>query len=490
MINLIIFMTTLLYSTWTFSSCELMESGADAPHGNKNLSKFWAQEFTGADLVRVELQRQSIQVPENFIGVWDAKPRGIGSHGERVSQLIVGPYKSALLPKKKSVQYEDVEFERGQMDPADKFINLFQKCRQKNNCPDFINNSMSWLRSEEIKNIVSKMSEHGILLVTSAGNSRGFVEIGKRELARDEKIIIVANTNVYGFPAKLTDSAPEVTVSAPSDDCLTTFDYEGNLKNFSGTSGSAPQVLASLASFRLITGMKVDGELAKLLLQTTALKILPQPNNIGAGSLNAYKIYKLAEVVKKKCSSYSINCAQKIIRRDIDFVSYSDERDLYRSLKKTFPSCADGSTYDRMFPETSCRRKKNAFDDLRKVALLKSNDPKLWKILHCITEDEGFTKNAQFYKNLYRYVGKSNLEKIADYYEFNTDAVLIKYSLSNPSWVMNPESIFKVIQRSRADWTINNYLLAHQAWRDYFIKALGDNVEASELSASIIREFL
>lgn len=489
-IKLTIISLSLSFSAWTFSNCELFDYSSGAPHGDRSLSKFWAQEFTGADLVRADLEKHNVEVPKNLIGVWDAKSRGIGSHGERVSQLIIGPYKSALLPGKNSIKYEDVEFERGAMEPADKFIALFKNCSQRKSCPEFINNSMSWLKSSEIKNIVSKMAANQILLVTSAGNSRGLVESGKRDLANDKKIVIVGNTNVYGFPAKLTDSAPEVTVSAPSDNSLTTYDYAGNLKNFSGTSGSAPQVLASLASFRLITGMRVDGELAKLLLQSTALKILPQPNNIGAGSLNAYKIFELAKIVKKKCSRHSVKCAKNIIRRDLKMVSHNFERDLYRYLQKAFPVCANGSSYQRMFPDNSCKRKQSAYTDLRRVALLKANDPKPWKILHCITDNEGFGKNAQFYKNLYRHVGKTNNEKIADYLEYNTDADLIKFSLSNPEWILNPKSVATVIKRAQVDWTIDNYLLAHKAWRNYFTKFLQENGDSSSPSASKIRQFL
>lgn len=491
MIKSIFLITLFFVQSLAYARCEIIESGAEAPHGDKRLSKYWAQEFTGADLVREELSSWNLEIPKDLIGVWDVKPRGVGSHGERVSHLIMGPYPSALIPSESVVRYQDVEYERDIMEPADKFEKLFRDCLNRSSCPEFLNNSISWLKSDEIKSVVTKMAEKGILVVTSAGNARGMVESGKRDLARRDQIVLVGNTNIYGFPAKYTDSAPEVTVSAPSDNCLTTHDYEGNLRNFSGTSGSAPQVLASLASFRLVAGIKVDGELARLLLQSTAMKILPQPNNIGAGSLNAYKIFELAKYVKRRCSGRSITCAKSIVKTKPELISNREIREIRRDLQKVFPYCAAGSTYDRMFPTDNCKKRRMTFKNLRKLAHLLPDEEEYWEILHCVTGEEGLTLNAQFYKNLYRHVGKSNAEKIADYYKFNTDADLIKYSLSNPGWVTNPRSVFTVVTRARADWTFDNYLLAHEEWREYFTKFLEENDQpADALSASKIREFL
>lgn len=491
MLKLLIVYITYLITFPVWSSCELLESGSKSPHGNRQLSTYWAQEFTGADLVRTELISENISLPQDFIGVWDAKPRLRNNHGEKVSQLIAGPHLSALIPSEEPVQYLDVEFERDLMKPADKFIKLFQECSAEKNCPEFINNSMSWLEDSEIQKTIAAMAERGILVVTSAGNGRRSVEAGKRDLAAKNQIVVVGNTNVNGFPAKYTDSAPEVTISAPSDNYLTTFDYAGNIKNFSGTSGSAPQVLASIASFRMVSGVRVDGELAKALLQSTALKILPQPNNIGSGTLNAYKIFELAKLVKSKCRDRSKACALKIVNDDKDMVSYQEERKLMRKLRRAFPSCANGSTHDHFFPNTSCRRKRLAFMDLRRAALLKTNDPKLWDILSCITANEELSRNAQFYKNLSHHVAKSNTSKIEEYYKFNTDADLIKFTLSNPAWIGEPEHVIKVISRAKADWTVDNYLLTNKPWYKYFKTLLEENrAPAEELSASKIREFL
>lgn len=478
-------------SNLAWSACELLEQSRKAPHGNRSLSLYWAQEYTGADLVRAELIKNNFILPANLIDVWDAKPRARNNHGERVSQLIAGPHATALLPSDKPIQYKDVEHERGLMNPEDKFKKLYRKCSLSRNCPEFINNSMSWLKDSGIKNIISKMARNKILFITSAGNSRGLVERGKRELAARNEIVVVGNTNVFGFPAKLTDSAPEVTISAPSDGSLTTYDYQGNLKNFSGTSGSAPQVLASLANFRIVTGIAVDGSLAKILLQKTALKILPQPNNIGAGSLNAYKIYELAKRVKARCPQKSRICAMRVINQNDSMVTRKEERAVLRKLRKAFPSCADGSTYDHLGSGPSCRRKRQAFTNLRKIALLKVEDPKLWEILSCITANEGLGSNAQFYKNLKKHVSKSNDSKISEYYRYNTDADLIKYTLSHPDWVKSPEHALRVIKRAKADWTVENYLLTKTKWNHFFLDFMQENGAAlDELTCSNIREIL
>ncbi len=474
-------------------ACQLFESGKKAPHRNSKLTKFWAQEYTGADLVRAELKKLNLKFSKNLVAVWDSRLTDRNKHGERVAQLIIGPYESALLPSDESVQYEDVEFERGRMQPADKFEKLFRDCQNRDDCPQFINNSMSWLKSEEIKNIVSEIADSGSLVVTSAGNGRGRVELGKRKLAALKKIIVVGNTNKLGFPAKYTDSSPEVSISAPSDDSLTTHDYAGNEKNFSGTSGAAPQVLASLASFSAVTGLEVNGELALKLFEKSSINIIPVPNNIGGGTLNAYKIFKIGELVNKKCPKNKIKrkkCAIGLLARLPKFVTKKDSLVLKNKLKKIFPRCSNGSKFDILLSLRTCRTRKLMLRELREKTLLAGNDSDLWKVLSCISSNEGYTKNAQFYKNVAKHVNRKESDLIADYFKYNTDALLVKYVLSHPAWVKKPEYVKQVIKRGKADWTVDNYILSGRDWRSYFSEFLTDQGIEVFMRSSFIRQHL
>lgn len=479
--------------TISHAFCQLFEAGSSAPHRNTQLTKFWAQEYTGADLVRNEMKKLDLELDDNLIAVWDSMLTDRNKHGERVAQLIIGPYKSALIPSPKSVQYKDVEFERGIMEPADKFIKLFRDCQNRDDCPQFINNSMSWLGSKDIQNIVEEIANHGSLLVTSAGNSRRLVESGKRELSAKRKIIVVGNTNKLGFPAKYTDSAPEVCISAPSDDSLTTYDYDGNLKNFSGTSGAAPQVLASLASFAMVTGVKVNADLALKIFKKTSINILPTPNNIGGGSLNAFKIFKIGQRAAKKCARRTRtrkSCVEKFLNNLPKLSSRITHQKLKAKLKKVFPRCAGGSKVDIFFSIKTCRTKKETLKELREQALLIGNDSELWKVLSCISNKEGFKYNGQFYKNVAKHVNKTDHELITDYFKYDTDSSLVKYILSHPFWVKKPHYAERVIKRGKADWTIDNYLLPVKGWKNYFSDFLVSSGVEENVRASLIREHL
>ena len=492
-IYILFIINILIYSANSFAACELFESGINAPHGRENLTKFWAQEYTGADLVREELQAMDLKIKDNLLEVWDSKLDDPNKHGERVAQLIIGPYQSALIPREESVRYKDVEHERGQMEPADKFVKLFNECRLRGSCPNFINNSMSWLRDNGIKNAVSKISNHGTLLVTSAGNGRRMVERGKRELARQKKIILVGNTNKLGFPAKYTDFAPEVSVSAPSDDSLTTYDYDGNLKNFSGTSGSAPQVLASLASFSIVTGLKIDARLALKLFEKSSLSVVPKPNNIGGGSLNAYKIFHIAKIAKKKCSrSYGKKrCIEKLLNKLPSNLSrLVEKRSIKNKLKKVFPRCAGGSSLDILLSLRTCKVKMETLKDLRRSAFLNETDSSLWKTLSCITKKQGFSINAQFYKNIGRHQDMSDDEMISEYFKYDNDYKLVRYVLSNPYWVKYPEYAKKAIKREQSDWSVDNYLFSSWPWKNYFKNYLNNIGVEPLLESSFIRQHL
>ena len=62
------------------------------------LDAFWAQEYVGADILRKKLAEASgiKEVTRNLLQIWDSNNH---RHGEHVSQIIAGPFPSAVIPQ-------------------------------------------------------------------------------------------------------------------------------------------------------------------------------------------------------------------------------------------------------------------------------------------------------------------------------------------------------------------------------------------------------
>ncbi|MFN8370404.1 MAG: hypothetical protein U0T83_07240 [Bacteriovoracaceae bacterium] len=82
-------------------------------HQKKGLSTFWAQEYTGADLLRERLNTiPALNITDNLFGSLGFSEQN--KHAEHVSNLIEGPHASALIPNHKTRDYKELTtFEYG-----------------------------------------------------------------------------------------------------------------------------------------------------------------------------------------------------------------------------------------------------------------------------------------------------------------------------------------------------------------------------------------
>ena len=132
---------------------------------------FWAQNYTGADLLREEIKKLDTPFhPASIIGVWD----GSSKHGEHVSQIIAGPKSSAVIPSSNPIIPVETYYTEDYIEAYQSFV---QNCREQNHCPIYINNSMKWgygpLDSGDYltePRLASSMHSMGTTIITAAGN--------------------------------------------------------------------------------------------------------------------------------------------------------------------------------------------------------------------------------------------------------------------------------------------------------------------------------
>ena len=375
------------------------EGGCKIAYSEEELSKvegltpLWAQEYTGADLLRKRMIEEGIDTTraKELIGILDAD---IDKHGEQVSNLIAGDEVSSLIPLNESLAYN-------QGLRSSDYIDYYEKCSQEKTCAKYINNSMSWA-SQGVAEVVSKLhKEHGAVYVTSAGNDFRPVSSNKAGLSKAGSIILVGSHSPEGRYSEFTNYSEEVVISAPSNYEVLSFDYDGNPLLFGGTSGAAPQVTAALASFELISGVSLDTKISKDLLKKTAIKFPKDPDSkfLGAGFLNTYKIGMLAFKAKELCQKASdrTTCGRKLLAND-EFYEIDVDEEAHKNFEQAFPACSGNFS---SLNKASCGDKKIALENFRKAALLSSN-PDMWSGLSCVYKELGQHENAKYYAKLAR----------------------------------------------------------------------------------------
>ncbi len=371
-----------------------------APHRIPGLSPFWAQEYTGADLLREELETgQNGKLFEDLeIDVWDAKPDQIYplDHGAMVANLIRGPFPSAVLPGKATTPYRDFGSDE----------QYIEYCDETPRKPAIINHSMGWNGSQWIDGIVEEIVDEGrAIVVTSAGNEKEPLETNqptKHRLAKLKKLVVVGSLSYKSGPSHVSNYGETLTISAPSDQQMTTYDEEGSPVLFGATSGAAPQVSGALAAFMALTRFKLNTSDALLLLEKTALPIpgLPSPSRMGAGMLNSYRIGAVAKRITRKCRAQRNRdqCVREQLRKDETFLFPSATLGLARRVKEAFPDCSGGGGGRS---NVSCKKKQEALKALREQALVNpEGSVNEWRQIACIHRVAGFTENAFYYDRL------------------------------------------------------------------------------------------
>lgn len=437
--------------------CTLFQRIPHPPHRIDGLSTFWAQEYVGADLLRQKIIDLKLEIPENLFEIWDSSAQ---EHGEKVSNLVAGPHQSSTLPFKKAKAYVNLY---GISDYLDTYENHYKD--ESNEAPAYISNSMGWDGKKLIEQAVEKISQSGTLIITAAGNEGEFVIPQKRRSARNGNALLVSSTSHLGIPSKFSNFSPEVTISAPSNNEITSYKNNGEITQFGGTSGATPLVTAALSAFTAITGYQLDGKEAKTLLSKSAIKYptLPLPNGMGHGMLNSIKIGEVAFRLKERCSE-SKECYKKALLNDEIYQFSNRDRELDAKLAKAFPKCHENARVERNPVLISCEEKTQLLNELRRQAFLNSDNSNYWERLSCIHKNEGLTENAKYYLLLSKRAQKSTEEMLLESIDHPHT---IAHFFSHPASTKYHKILNKIIQTSKANEEIAEFVLSQEHWKHH-----------------------
>ncbi|SHM87507.1 Subtilase family protein [Caldanaerovirga acetigignens] len=135
-----------------------------------------------------------------------------------------------------------------------------------------------------LRRAVKALHKSGVVLVAAAGNAGG--ENSLLYPAKYPEVIAVAACSQDGRPANFTSTGPEVDVTAPGVDILSTY-KGGHYKLMSGTSMAAPHV--SGAAALLLSIYKITCEQVKEILKDSAEDLGLPKEKQGAGLIDVEK---------------------------------------------------------------------------------------------------------------------------------------------------------------------------------------------------------
>jgi hypothetical protein len=395
-------------------NCAVFQNNLSSNHLS-GLSRYWAQEYVGADLLRERMLKHNINNQRNIVAVWDNVASG---HGHGMSGLIQGDSNASVIPSSTPTPIVDV-FNGQRHEDQNGLINNLNKCKENpSGCPNYINMSLGWRNNPQIARLVGDVvKKEESIFITSAGNDQLLLEQQQRLSAARDDIILVSSLETDGTPSRLS-IAQEITIAVPSDSYsggggyLETKRPNESARNTNSTSGAAPQVTGALAAFELISGLQLNTPMAKKLLEKTALPIpdTPQPSMVGKGMLNTYMIGEVAFRLKEHCKDASSNqlenCLKEAFENKSDLFDKAENTELINSLSDYFPSCATSNNQVTSQTVPTCNERKDYFNAIRREALI-TQSPELFEAISCISRNDlansssnQFGENAKFYANM------------------------------------------------------------------------------------------
>ena len=249
--------------------------------------------------------------------------------------------------------------------------------------------------------------------VQAAGNAAGIgVNMDEYEAQCAENVMVTVGSMSYsGLVSSFSQEAEGVDVLAPGEFVLTSSKRGRDqlAPGHTGTSFAAPMVTGALAAFVQLSGYKLNTQEAKALLRKTAVPSLssafePPPKKNGAGVLNAYKIARVAQKLKKLCEPAQNfqETKAKSTQTEFNFCVKNklQDKSTYQfdfkppDAGRIFSSCGQAGGASTA-SEASCDDKKQIFKQLRQQAFLNPHKAEAWKSLSCIYKTLGFTENAK-----------------------------------------------------------------------------------------------
>lgn len=266
----------------------------------------------------------------------------------------------------------------------------------------------------------------GTIIVTSADNDHPnnghgnspFVHLPKRQASKDFGLIIVGSVRPSRKRSSFSQEGKEegeVDIMAPSDHSLVA-EADGKACLFSGTSGAASLVTASLVGFEWLSGYHPTDEEAKSFLKKTAIPYFFSENSDrgvpSSGIVNAYKLGRVAQKLKKRCKN-DRHCFKNAIKEDQTY-QFDRDQGLSEAIALAFPECTVCGSYPLKTGAAACKTKRDVFTRLRKETFLHPKNRELWNTLACVYGSSDFKKTAKGITNTSRSL--SGTQGINGYY--------------------------------------------------------------------------
>ncbi len=348
---------------------------------------FWAQEYSGADLIKEELRElvEQYNLEKQNLAIFDLgfekdhvmlteeiliPPQMNGNrtmranHGTAVANLLYGPE-----------NYGTVDYLNLIMLGPSFYIYNFRKFEQNNRFPKVISNSVGWRDNEKVSELSQEASERGILWFLAAGNK---YPNPVSQVEKNSKAILVGSFAPSGLQSFNTQVDDKIVVLAPANNELASIDGNGNHHLFGETSGATPLVAGTLLNIStLLPSLKRDEAIT--LIKKSSFKSIE--NLLGdsekPGLLNGYKAFLVAKKVFLKCRSNE-ECIKEELAKGENYLFSSSEVMKCESVINK-----------------SCSEKKDLIKEMRKRVFLGNAEQA--KELACVYLNQGYEKNAEYF---------------------------------------------------------------------------------------------
>ena len=381
----------------------------------------WAQEYAGIDLMKEELEKlkksENLKQPSIAIfdsGFWGLDKTNIqhqyegedgwedGNHGAHTANLTL----SNSIVSSGGVGSIDYVIEMKQPEDYQKAVQIFEKIGY----PSIINNSMIHWHNSKSHQALQKIASHGTTIVVSGGNHYPSNHSILPSVASN--LLTIGWIGANGFYHPSSTDGKQLDLVAPSGMSMLSKSTNEGYSFFGGSSGSTPLVSGVATN---LVGLLGHSHISVIepILKKSALKYPLQNSLNGAGLLNSYKAFKVAQKIRNKCNTSKF-CIENEVLNPHNYEFNSDTKLLQRAkeaIYKEIPSCKSHQPSSYNMNDCSL---KESIQILRKDFFL-TKDKDSANILSCVYQSLGFKNNASFY-NFYsqNQLTKQAIDRMSD----------------------------------------------------------------------------
>jgi len=382
------------------ANCDLFATGVvpNPPLETKDfgrITRYWAQTNAGTDLAWDHMQRlrsEGSSLSSVAVGACDGgfnlatlprdritqdlrsctretcprmgAPMSHLSHGEGVTNLMAGVYPLSASPV---TQLSSIVPGSSSQFSCEQILDAQPK-------PRFVNISLHLSKQPETFRSIARNS----FVTYASGN--GFPS--EHSDPNFEGVSYVGSTTPSGLVSSFSQKSSSLLISSPSDNHGTSFDKDGNLVLFGGTSGAAPLASGSLANLEALLPGITNDEI-RLIAERSAYQSAgfrpPRPGD-GVGNLNSYLLVRVADRMRKEWPRN---------RADLQRVEiYNFSTEAGQAFKK----------FETMRAPPSCSERKRGFSELRKAFFLDPENRQVSNALADFYEREGYIAESHFYR--------------------------------------------------------------------------------------------